>query len=399
MSRTSVGARANPESAAPGVFSAIHRRLQTGVFDPMGRIVMLDAIVGALLIVRAGIPGLNLPLPIADGSMLVLVLIAMFRRPRFNSTPTLLFGLTSLALVSYLVLLTFLEEGDFVRRSVRIVALVGFALFLADDRINVRSVAFGVGFALLINIPISYTGLIPSSYGEFLTGFTGDKNVAGLYYAVFTLVLAGLATHAWLRWPILVVGGAALLLTGSRTSSAAFAIGLVWFVAGRWPLLARTAAAIGLYFAFDFADNYLSRLGVFGDRSGSDLLRERIDEATLAKVEATPWYGNGLGTATVQIDNNTWFSHNSYWSLIIEGGWPFLIAMLAIYAIFVLLPRPASGVRTGPRIAIEAAAIAMLLCSFRLGEVFVTIPSFFMLGAALFLLAEDRERVAADRSD
>ena len=389
---SAVGRHAGANDA--NVFTQLFRRLQTGTSDAVGRIVMIDAIVGALLIVRnAGIPT---PLPVADTAALVLVAISVFRRPKYNSTPTLLFGLSAVALVTFLVLVTFFNDGDFIRRSVRIMGLAGLAIFIADGRIDVRSLAFGAGLGLVANIPLFYAGLAPADYGSFLTGYLDDKNLAGLYYAVFPLILAGLATTNAARWWIFGVGAIAVLLTGSRTSLAALAIGIVWFVAARrMPLAVRALFGVGLYFVFDFAENNLAHMGAFADRDGTDALRQRIDAASLEKLSHAPWYGEGLGTAFVEQHHYTWFFHNSYWGLQMEGGWPFLIAILGMYLLVAFLPRPASGVRSHARVALEAAAIALLLCAFRLGEVFITIPSFLILGAALFLLAEDQALVDA----
>lgn len=395
MSVSDAGSR---HATAPGeaaknesLWTRLYRGLQTGVLDPVGGVVIIDVIVGALIVTRVGLPGLsNLPLPPADTAVLLLVAVSVFRRPRFDAPATLFFGLSCVGLLAYLVIVSWSEGEDFVRRGVRIAALMGLAIFIADGRINVRSLAFGVGLALAANAALFYAGIAPNTYGGALMGYLGDKNVAGFYYAVFALLIAGLATSRNMRIIILSLGVVLVFLTESRTSLAAFGAGVIWFAAGRLPAPLRAAAAAGLYFAFDFADNNLAQVGMFSDRTGSDLLRGRIDAASLEKLESAPWHGEGLGTATVQVQDHTWFFHNSYWALLVEGGWPFLVVLLGFFAFVVLLPRAASGIRSTPRIAIEAAAIAMLLCSFRLGEVFITIPSFFMLGCALFLLAEDR---------
>lgn len=359
--------------------------LQTGVFDPVGRLVLLDAIFGALFIVRIIIPGT--PLPAADTSALFLVAVCLFfRKPQRSTSASTWFLVVGALLLLWLGAVSFLQDGDLLRRLIRIASLMGVTYFIVDGRIDLRSLLFGLGLGLVANIGLFYAGLAPNYYVGALAGYLADKNVAGLYYALFTLILIGFAQSKSARWIILIVGVVAVYLTGSRTSMAGLAAGLVWIATtGRMPFVVRAMLGTLMYFALEFVEENFARFGPFQDRTGSDALRDRIDAATFEKVAQTPWYGQGLGTASVDLMNQNWFFHNSYAGLFVEGGVPFLVAMLGVLVFAIFVPRPRGGVRSMQRRALEAAAIAVLLCAARLGEVFITIPMFILLGMGLLL--------------
>ena len=80
---------------------------------------------------------------------------------------------------------------------------------------------------------------------------------------------------------------------------------------------------IFLYVVIDVLTSDYSRSGVFADRAGSDALRALIDQASEIKVQATGFFGQGLGEAYVYLahtGSKTWFLHNSYWSALIEAA-------------------------------------------------------------------------------
>ena len=391
---TSATPRSRPRrraADAPTLFDRLFAAPGREFAASAGRISLIDFVVGALLVFRVAAPGLGLPL--ADTAMLVLTALSVFRRPKRATPHMAIFALTGLLLLTFLVIESHAQGEPFVQRGVRIAALFLFALFIADGRIDLRSLALGLGLMMLANVPLFYLGVAPDAYGGVLSGFYTDKNLAGLSYAIFPLLFAALVRRPGLRWTIIVLGAGAVFLTGSRTSLAAIAAGVLWLLlARRLSLLPRIGLGTLLYLGFDYLENNFARVGQFADRVGSDLLRERIDAASLAKVEATPWYGNGLGTAIVELEGHDWFFHNSYWALLSEGGVVLLIAMLGLVLYVLFLARQPSGTRTVARAAIEGAGVVVLLCSFRLGEVFFAVPAFLVLGAAMLLLAEDDER-------
>ncbi|MDK6269431.1 hypothetical protein QP113_08195, partial [Lactobacillus mulieris] len=68
------------------------------------------------------------------------------------------------------------------------------------------------------------------AYGGYLTGFLGDKNVSGLFYALLPVLLV--ATMQRMGPKLLVLGAGSVLtfLTGSRTSMAALLCAVVWIL-------------------------------------------------------------------------------------------------------------------------------------------------------------------------
>jgi hypothetical protein len=185
--------------------------------------------------------------------------------------------------------------------------------------------------------------------------------------------------------------------TGSRTSIAALAAGVGWIalapklsVVGRWIL------GLVIVLGVDqIAEDY-SQIGVFSDREGSDLLRSRIDAASEIKVQDAGFFGSGLGEAYVAFDDEpgrVWFFHNSYWSALVEGGWPWLVLVLAVTVVFAL--RPFARELNMQETIAQAAAITTLICAWRLGEVLFTLQWALVIGFALYAHAFARERGVA----
>ncbi|GAA2557704.1 hypothetical protein HD598_000132 [Neomicrococcus aestuarii] len=298
--------------------------------------------------------------------------------------------------LSLLVLYLFIEseanDVDWSRRLVRIVLLGIFVWTVGTGRVDVRSGLFGLLIALVVNIPLYYLGIAPDLYEGFLTGYLGDKNVAGLFYALIPILLLAFVKGTWPRRLLVVFAIGATLLTGSRTSLGAIACALLWLLfARKLGLVWRGLLALGLINLLNYLETNYAQAWIFEDRTGTDSLRARIDEAALEMVNGIPWYGNGLGTAVVQLEDRYFFFHNAYWGLIVEGGWVFLAAVLAVF-IWVGL-NPLRGTRPPQYVvAIEAAIIVLLTCATRLGEVFITVPAAIVLGCAFAAQTLERSR-------
>lgn len=320
--------------------------------------------------IDAGIAGTNLPLAAILG-------YSLLRKPvydlgRFQALPWIFaVMLTYVGIVSL-----FADPGEYTAdwqgRLLRMAAVCILVLVTATGRIDLRSAIYGFCAALLLNVPLFYMGLLPDLYGGFLTGFVGDKNVAGLSYCLFGLLAIAVARRTSHRLVLLTAFGACVWLTGSRTSIAAYIAACCWIVlAPRLPLIGRWAlGAATAYLVWLTAEDF-SQIGVFSDRQGSDLLRARIDAASVEKVEATGFFGRGLGEAWVPMDDGRWFFHNSYWTALVEGGWPWTIALVGLTALVMLRPFTAS--MTEQQVHAQALGVAVLICATRLGEVFLTI--------------------------
>ncbi len=336
---------------------------------------------------------------------LVLMLICLYglsRKPVYSLFPLrglmVLFGcmLVYIALVSWLADPTD-GASDWRRRLFRLGITTLLIFLLASGQLHLRSAIYGYVAAILLNIPLFYAGLVPDTYGGFLTGLVGDKNVAGLVYCLFGIAMLSLVRKKSHRIIVFLVFAGATWLTGSRTSLAAFAMGVLWIIlAPRLSGLARAFLGLGIYLLVNILSEDYSQVGDFADRAGSDALRGRIDDAAWERVQETGFFGQGLGEAYVNLSADTsFFFHNSYWSAFVEGGWLWVIFLVAL-TVFVLI-RPFSDRKTwtAQQLIAQGLGIALLICSWRLGEVLFTMYWAICLGFGLRVwLAERPENLA-----
>lgn len=275
---------------------------------------------------------------------------------------------------------------DWARRALRIAVVVVFAYFIGTERLEHSAVLRGLGVGLVINALSHYLYISPHYYGSYLTGWLSDKNKAGLYYAV-----GGVLAQAYIRRNIPRVIAGVLTLgatwaTGSRTSMIAFAMGMVWvWLISRQVGPIRWISAAAMVWFIQFWEDNFSRIGEFADRAGSDWFRARIDAASQLKLEGTPFQGLGLGEAYVTMDGGRWLFHNAYWTLLVEGGWIYCVGIVGLLAIVGLRPF-SSGTRAYPEQVAQGATVALLICGWKLGEVFLTLPWALVFGLALNVL-------------
>ncbi|MDO4718789.1 MAG: hypothetical protein Q4B08_14665 [Propionibacteriaceae bacterium] len=320
--------------------------------------------------------------------------IGLFRRPRLHARWLSGFPVAALLGLAYIGLVSalgYMPTGTWAKRELRIGASLVFVWMMATGRLHVMSILKGYLLGIGINLAAFYAGIAPRPYGELLSGWFGDKNRAGLAHALIGLLALSLVRRAGWFVVVAVVVLGSLWLTGSRTSTAAFGLGLCWFfMTRRAPLGLRAIIAVALWWLFGFVQDRFANVGAFADRTGSDLLRARIDLAAWAKVEAAPWHGVGLGSGNVVIGEEDWYFHNAFWTMLVEGGWPFLMFALGLTVLIgfrVVTPRPI----TWTQAAAEAAAFAVLVCATRLGDVFFTVAWAVVLGFAGFASAGEPE--------
>ncbi|MHA6523083.1 O-antigen ligase family protein [Tessaracoccus sp. G1721] len=358
-----------------------HEVVDEGASSWLARVYPLDALLFSLFIFDRVSVG-----PIPAGVLItILIGVVGFLRPptlRMRGLPVLAVGYAGLLV--YLVIVSQDAGVDWQQRVLRMFILGILIWVLVQGRFDAFSAIAGLVLGLGINAAAYYAGLTTDNYPPFLTGWLGDKNVAGMWYAtVGVLGLMLLSRHRW-TIPWLVVSGGFLFLTGSRTSMSALLVGLVWFWArNRLAMPLRLALAGGLIAALAFAEQNFARMGLFADRAGTDLLRGRIEAATALKVEQTPWYGRGLTEAWVNLGQTElfWF-HNSYAALYVEGGVVLLTFALVVWGVV------AGGLFSTEKMtretrAAEAALVVLLVCAWQLGEVFFTSCAFIVLGLAL----------------
>lgn len=379
--------------------SRLRDQLVAGAGD-VGDLNLFDFLSGFALVVLSGLIPVVGGIPMQELLIAVLLVIAFFRHPVYELrvtravVPVFCAGFIYIAIVSAAAVPS-PDAADWRFRLVRIVATTAYALFLATGRISLKATVYGIAAALLVNVPANYLlGVaFADRYGDTLTGFISDKNVAGLAYCILGLVFFAYLRSHMLRGAAIVVTMGCLWLTGSRTSMAAFAFAVFWIlISPKLPSIVKWVLAIGMFWVIEYIENNFAQIGAFEDRAGSDLFRGRIDEASQIKVDETPWYGTGLGEAYVVLDDRTWFFHNSFWSAQVEGGYVWLA--LAALVTFVVMGRPFKSLMSHELLTSQALAVALLLCASRLGEVFFTLWWGLALAYAMYAESTDPELVA-----
>ena len=332
---------------------------------------------------------------VGNALVVVIALYAFLRRP------TLALGaygksiwLFPVAVVYVSVISMFAEPtalaSDWRMRLVRIVAVLVFAVTCATGRLDLRSGVLGWLTALLINIPVHYSGITPNRYG-YLTGVIQDKNVAGLAYAGAIFLTLIFVRNRTVRTVVFLTFLFALWQTGSRTSLAAAAAGLVWLVlAPRVNVFGRLIIGGLILWTIQFVTEEFANVGVFEGREGSDHLRARIDAASQLKVGQAGFWGMGLGEAITPVDGNPWLFHNSYWSALVEGGWPWLVMIVGV-SMVVMLPLWREEDSRQQWIS-QALGVVVAVTALRLGEVFLTTFWGIFFGVCLHFRLKPIER-------
>ncbi|OFT56238.1 hypothetical protein HMPREF3159_09470 [Brachybacterium sp. HMSC06H03] len=384
--------------------TAIGPRLRSeteGVRDAIGKLRIPELVLFFGLIFEGSMFGL--PLPFNQVVMVGIILLAITRRPQVALgrlqlvVPLLVIGLFYIGLISM-----FADPSEFAfdwkRRLIRLALTAVLLMVLASGRIDFRSGLAGLGVGMLFNAFAFYGGFAPDNYGGYLSGFFEDKNVAGMAYAVFGVLMLAVVERRWARVLLVLLIGVLVWETGSRTSIAALAAGVGWIVlASKLSVLGRWLLGIVIVIGVSQVAEDYSQIGVFSDREGSDLLRSRIDAASEVKVHDAGFFGSGLGEAYVVFDDDpgkVWLFHNSYSTALVEGGWPWLLIVLGVTAVFAL--RPFTRELSRQQIVAQAATVTTLICAWRLGEVLFTLQWALVIAIALYAHARARDRYVAE---
>ncbi|WP_058235186.1 O-antigen ligase family protein [Devriesea agamarum] len=368
MANSSVTLTGSRETFARAVSDQAHRTVG---------IIRIPEFIGGLLLVTDGVnlPELNFPLSLVGVGLLVVTMIVRGSQRslgRFSVAPVI-FALALCFVVAVSITTDHSAlASDWGRRALRIGALLLFAFLAAEGRMDLRSLLKGLFVGLIANTVLFYVGVAPDEYGGYLTGYLQDKNKAGLLYSCGGLLLLLLAKSRWQITGVVVFLAATTWLTGSRTSLTGLLVAFVWMLlVTRWSKWPRIVAAVVIMLVVDFVEQNFARVGEFASRLGSDELRGRIDAAASLKTAASPLQGRGLGEAYVIIDDNKWFYHNSYLSLLVEGGWIYALVIVGATVIIGFGPLRDTLYTREIRIA-EGAMACLMVCAWKLGEVFLT---------------------------
>ncbi|MFW0182959.1 O-antigen ligase family protein [Rothia sp. CCM 9417] len=356
----------------------------------VSQVRIVDFLLFAALIYGVPVPGLGLPF----NQLMVFIIVGygLTRKSIFSLGRYSTFFVALGIILAYIAIVSAVSDpslyaADATRRFIRLVATTGLIYVIAVGRIHLRSAILGYSTALLINAGLFFAGIAPDTYGGYLTGYLGDKNYAGLVHALFALLIMTVYTKRWQQIVGLAVSCFLLWETGSRTSLAALLFAYLWIlVAPRFSPAVKVLLLGVFWFLLNLVTEDYADAKVFGDRTGTDALRARIDDMSWAKVQETGWFGQGLGEAYVYDSSadRTWFFHNSYWSAFVEGGWIWALVLVAL-TLFVAV-RPLSKQRKEEplyRVLAQGVGVALLICALRLGEVFYTLPWAICMGYVL----------------
>jgi O-antigen ligase len=324
-------------------------------------------------------------IPVNELAMAALVGLCVVRPARGGAR---LHGLVVLVLGALLALLIYSgvsNDVEWTRRLGHVAVLAGLVWAFGTGRVSLRSAALGLAAGLVGVIGLALAGIGGDTYPGRLTGYLGDPNAGAFFIAVLGVLAVLFSDDRWkVRLALAVPLLAGLVLTFSRTGLVAGAFAIFWVLAGR-RLGAAGGAAVSavLVWLVDNIPDDLVLYGPFSNRSGSDALRERIIAQERVELAAAPWYGNGPGTARVDVRGLEFFFHNSYLAVRQEGGWIALLLVLGLVAFaFLRLSRHS---RAGDLAAAgaQAALIGTAVMAITLGEVLLDTPMAIAVGFAL----------------
>ncbi|BDZ59059.1 hypothetical protein GCM10025872_27160 [Barrientosiimonas endolithica] len=110
---------------------------------------------------------------------------------------------------------------------------------------------------------------------------------------------------------------------------------------------------------------------------------------------ATPPTGLGLNEGYVVLEGGREaFMHDSYAQAFVEGGYPFLYATILAFGVLALGIFSRRVTVPRPLLIAEAATVVILVCGWKLGEVFMTTGAFIVLGLAIGARFGEEPRLA-----
>ena len=324
-------------------------------------------------------------LPLNELAALAVVALAVLRPATGDHSRRARVAWLCAAIVGLLLFSGLANDVDWTRRVGHAAIWCGLVWVCATGRVSRHSAALGLGAGLLSAIGLFQIGIGGDTYAGRLTGFLADPNAAAFFIVSLGALAVGYAdersrVRLFIAAPLI----AGLVLTFSRTGLLALAFALAWWVAGRRLGALGGAAVAGLLvWVVDHIPEALVNFGPFSSRSGSDALRDRIVAREHDLLAQAPWFGNGPGTAKVDVAGDQFFFHNSYLAVRQEGGWPLLILVLALMAVAFLALSSRSRTGDLQAVAAQAALIATLAMAVTLGEVLLELPTAIVIGFAL----------------
>lgn len=225
-----------------------------------GSLVMVDFLFGIGTVFVVAMLTASLPAGLLLGAFMVLV--ALTRQATVQVRYGHLLVLLSVVLVAFLVLESRYNLMPWRQRTAKIVILLAVAAVFAQGRINIRSFIIGGTVGAVLNVGAYYGGLTSDNYPPYLTGFYDDKNVAGMYYAIWGVLALSVLPKRWRRWWI-AASFLFVFLTGSRTALFGLALAVAWYLLrNRVDLLGRLIPAAAGWAALIIAVDRFAELSI-----------------------------------------------------------------------------------------------------------------------------------------
>ena len=337
----------------------------------------------------------NIGLPINELLLAVALVVALIRNDREREPLPNFPKLMALILLAAMVLSSAFNQSFDVSTLKRIGHLVLYCgLYLAigagllPRRVMQKGMLIGLSIASVSGIIYLIGGISPSGYRGRLTGLLfGDPNPAALVILALGFLSIEIVRAGWRRNTAFVLLAIPFLLTQSRSALVGAGLCFVWwFVARRLRPAAGIAVIGGSAALVSLVPTTVQDIGVFGSRSGSDLLRAAILSESIKSAIRGFWFGNGPGTAKVEVYGiYNFYFHNSYFAVIAEGGIVAAVAVvgLMLFEFIRLIALPAVLRNTW----IEMSLIAIATSAFHLGEVLLNLPAAVAIGFCIDWIA------------
>lgn len=336
--------------------------------------------------------------PLNELAMAALVGLCLLRPARGGAKLSSIVVIILGALLALLLYSGMANQVDWTRRLGHVGILAGLVWAGGTGRLSPRSVGAGLATGLIGVMGLALVGIGGDTYPGRLTGFLADPNAGAYFIAVLGTLAIFFCDDRWkVRAAVAVPIVAGLVLSYSRTGLLAGAFVVVWVVVGRrLGPAAGAALAAGLVWIVNNIPESLTTFGPFSDRSGSDMLRDRIIAQERVELAGAPWYGNGPGTGTVNIRDLEFFFHNSYLATRQEGGWLALLLVLGLMAYAFV--RLSAQSRQGDLHAAgaQAALIGVAVMAITLGEVLLDTPMAVAVALALGQALREQPEVVTD---
>ncbi|CAB4322794.1 unannotated protein [freshwater metagenome] len=338
-------------------------------------------------------PGIGLP--IGELLMGIAVVVAVTQNRRRREPLPAFPKVMACALVAMMTISGVLNPwlGIFAAKRIGHVCLycavfltIGVGLF--PRRVIQKGMLIGLAIASFFGIVYLMAGLAPFGYPGRLTGLLfGDPNPAALAILALGFLSIDIVPAGSRRNSVIAALAIPFLLTQSRGALVGLALAIVWWaIARRFRPAAGLAIITGTSAAISVLPTTLQDIGIFGSRSGSDVLRASIlAESTKAAVRGF-WTGNGPGTGLVRVYGSyNFFFHNSYLAVISEGGIisaAIISSLLLVHFLrLIALPMPVRNTW------IEMAMIVIATAGFHLGEVLLDLPAAVAIGLCIDWIA------------